>query len=78
MRFNNMRHNSAIRFDNEDQLTLSFIDRQHPPRTRTPITHRQIVEIGRGHHRRAYELVVHQDPETLMVLSYRLHLITRH
>ena len=77
MRFNNMRHNSAIRLDNEDQLTLSFMDRQPPP-PRAPITHRQIVEIGREHRRRAYELVVHQDPTTLLVLSYRLHRITLH
>lgn len=60
----------------DDQIPLPFAEELPPPDTFVKTT-RQVVNIGdrRG---RAYELTVHQDRRSLMVLAYSLRPITRH
>ena len=76
MPLNNMRNFVAMDFDADDQLSLPFADHLPPP-PQPPVTHRLVVEFG-GARKRAYELVVHQDPLSLAVLAYCLHPITKH
>jgi hypothetical protein len=76
MRFNDLRFAPVLDFDAEDQLSLPFADHPAPP-DRTPVTHRQLLELG-GRRLRTYELVVHQDPVSGGVLAYCLRPITKH
>jgi hypothetical protein len=76
MRFNNLHHTPAPDFDADDQLSLPFADHLPPP-PQSAITHTQIVEIG-GRRKHSYELTVHQDPRSLMILAYCLRPVTKH
>ena len=76
MRINHLRYIPVPDSDADDQLSLPFADYLPPP-PRPPVTHRQVVEFG-GRRKRSFELVVHLDPTSLVILAYRLRPITKH
>lgn len=62
--------------DGDDQLSLPFDMDEPEPKPRLNTSRHVLDLIGRRGHR--YELIVHQDPYSGMVLSYALRTITLH
>jgi hypothetical protein len=76
MRFLKLRRAPVPGPDADDQLSLPFADYLPPP-PQTLVTHTQIVEIG-DRRKGSYQLTVHQDPASLLVLAYCLRPVTKH
>ena len=74
MRFNTLHSTQALE-EEDEQLSLPFDDLGQRPRP--PVTYRQVVEVA-GRKNQAFELVVHLDPTTLIVLAHCLRPITKH
>lgn len=72
MRFNNLDFRPLNFSDADDQLRLPFDDPgNQPPTDQSPITSVHKVDVA-DRYGRSYEVVVHQSPDSGIVLAYCL------